>query len=149
MSHAIPARSVRIDSTSTIRDPAVHAYWILRIGFALLPIVAGADKFMHVLTDWEVYLAPWVANLFGGDAHNIMLAVGVVEIIAGIGVAFAPRFFAYVVAAWLLGIIINLVSMQAYYDIALRDAGLMLGALALGQLSHWYAHLRPRAPAVA
>lgn len=142
MSHAIPARSVHIDSASTIRDPAVHAYWILRVSFAILPIVAGADKFMHVLTDWEQYLAPWIADLFGGDTHNI-------EIIAGIGVAFAPRFFAYIVAAWLLGIIINLVSMQAYYDIALRDTGLMLGALALGQLSHWYAHLRPRAPAVA
>jgi len=124
--------------------PASHAatgrqaFNILRFGFTVAPIVAGLDKFLHLLTDWDKYLAPSVNAMLGGHGHQFMLAVGVIEIIAGIGVALKPRIFAYVVAGWLLGIILNLVITGGYLDIALRDLGLMLGALALGRLSQAY-----------
>jgi uncharacterized membrane protein YphA (DoxX/SURF4 family) len=144
MTHAVSGRPERAVFSSHVGEPALQAYWILRIGYAVLPIVAGADKFFHMLTDWDRYLAPWAAKLVG-DGHQFMLFVGVVEIIAGIGVAFVPRIFAYVVAAWLLGIVINLLSFPGYYDIALRDFGLVLGAVALGLLSQRYGRsmLRP------
>jgi uncharacterized membrane protein YphA (DoxX/SURF4 family) len=119
-------------------DPAMQAFWILRIGFTVAPIIAGLDKFFHLMVNWDQYLAPWIANLVGGNAHGFMMVVGVVEVIAGIGVAIAPRIFAYVVAAWLLAIIFNLLSIPGYYDIALRDLGLALGALALARLSRVY-----------
>jgi uncharacterized membrane protein YphA (DoxX/SURF4 family) len=115
--------------------PVRQAFWILRIGFTVAPILAGLDKFFHVLVNWDQYLSPTVNNLLGGNGHAFMLVAGVIEIIAGIGVALRPRIFAYVVAAWLLGIIVNLLLVPGYYDIALRDLGLALGALALGQLS--------------
>jgi uncharacterized membrane protein YphA (DoxX/SURF4 family) len=120
------------------RDPAYRAFCILRVGFALAPIVAGIDKFFHVLTNWDQYLAPVVDRLLAGRGHQFMLVVGVIEIAAGIGVAVKPRFFGYVVAAWLLAIILNLLLMRAYYDIALRDFGLALGALSLAYLSKNY-----------
>jgi hypothetical protein len=88
-----------------------------------------------VLVDWDKYLAPSVNNLLGGNGHAFMLVAGVIEIVAGIGVALRPRIFAYVVAAWLLGIIVNLLLIPGYFDVALRDLGLALGALALGRLS--------------
>jgi hypothetical protein len=116
--------------------PAYQAYQILHLGFTVAPIVAGLDKFTHLLVDWDKYLAPFVNNLLGGHGHEFMLAVGVIEIIAGIGVALKPRLFAYVVAAWLMGTIGNLLLTGQYYDIALRDFGLALGALALARLSH-------------
>lgn len=135
----------RRDSMLLALHPAEQAFWILRIGFTVAPIVAGLDKFFGVLVDWDKYLSPTVTNMIGaGNAHNFMLGVGVVEIVAGIGVAIAPRIFAYVVAAWLLGIIANLLSIPGYYDIALRDLGLALGALALGRLSAVHAK-RPMA----
>lgn len=115
-----------------------QAFNILRFGFTVAPIVAGLDKFLHLLTDWDKYLAPFVNSMLGGHGHQFMLAVGVIEIVAGIGVALKPRIFAYVVAAWLLGIILNLVLTGGYLDVALRDLGLMLGALALGRLSQAY-----------
>lgn len=115
--------------------PVRQAFWILRAGFTVAPILAGLDKFFHVLVDWDKYLAPSVNNLLGGNGHAFMLVVGVIEIVAGIGVAFRPRIFAYVVAAWLLGIIVNLLLIPGYFDVALRDLGLALGALALGRLS--------------
>jgi uncharacterized membrane protein YphA (DoxX/SURF4 family) len=115
--------------------PVRQAFWILRFGFTVAPIVAGLDKFFHVLVDWDKYLAPSVNNLLGGNGHTFMLVAGVIEIIAGIGVLLRPRIFAYVVAAWLLGIIVNLLLIPGYFDVALRDLGLALGALALGRLS--------------
>jgi len=115
---------------------AYQAYRILQLGFVVAPIAAGADKFFHLLVDWDIYLAPIVNEMLGGNGHVFMLAVGVIEIVAGIGVALRPRIFAYVVAAWLAGIVVNLLLAQAFYDIALRDVGLALGALALARLSH-------------
>jgi uncharacterized membrane protein HdeD (DUF308 family) len=115
--------------------PAHQAYQMLLIAFTVAPIVAGADKFLHLLTNWDQYLAPWIVNLSPISGHNLMLIAGVVEILAGVLVAFKPRIFAYVIAAWLLWIIIDLVSMGTYFDIALRDLGLALGARALGRLS--------------
>ncbi len=122
--------------------PARQAYRILQVAFVVAPIVAGLDKFFHVLVDWDKYL-PAIANrMVGGHGHQLMLAVGVVEIIAGIGVALRPRVFSYVVMAWLWAIILNLLLIPGYYDIALRDFGLSLGALALARLSAQYAGRR-------
>jgi hypothetical protein len=126
-------------------SPSEQAFWILRVGFTVAPIIAGVDKFFHKLVNWDAYLAPWVANLVG-SAHGFMLFVGVVEIIAGIGVAIWPRIFGWVVAAWLLGIVVNLLTYPGYYDIALRDFGLALGALALARLAEVHQH-RTAAPA--
>jgi hypothetical protein len=112
-----------------------QAFRILKFGFIVAPIVAGLDKFFHVLTDWDKYLPAAVNAMVGGRGHELMLAVGVIEIVAGIGVAVRPRIFAYVVAAWLGVIIVNLLMTGGYLDIALRDLGLLLGALALGRLS--------------
>ena len=114
---------------------AQQAFLLLRTVFTVAPVVFGADKFLGLLTDWEQYLAPWVDRLTPGTAHQAMLAVGVVEIVAGILVAVRPSIGGYVVAAWLLGIIVNLVSMDAYLDVALRDFGLLVGALALARLA--------------
>lgn len=111
------------------------AYRVLHVGFAALPILAGADKFLQVMTEWEKYLAPWVDALVPGSAHAFMSAAGVVEIGAGILVAVAPRIGGFVVAGWLLGIIVNLVALPEYWDVAARDLGLALGALALGLAS--------------
>ena len=120
--------------------PSYQAYQILRLGFTVAPILAGADKFLHLLTDWDKYLAPSVNAMMGGYGRQFMLAVGVIEIVAGIGAFFKPRIFGYVLAAWLLGIIVNLLMLGSYYDIALRDLGLCLGALALARLSAEYDH---------
>src|SRR5215475_2126998 len=116
-------------------DPVFQAYWLLRIGFTIAPIVFGADKFADLLTNWDKYLAPWVNNLVPGTAHQAMYAVGVIEIIAGLIVLAKPRIGAYLVAAWLLGIIVNLLSIGGYYDVALRDFGLLLAALTLARLA--------------
>lgn len=118
-------------------DTGRQAFRILQIGFVVAPILAGLDKFTELLTDWDQYLAPFIADIVG--AGTFMAIVGVIEIAAGIGVAIKPRIFAYVVAAWLVGIIINLLLIPGFYDIALRDLGLALGALALGRLSEKYA----------
>ena len=114
---------------------ARQAYLMLRTVFTVAPVVFGLDKFFDLLADWEQYLAPWINDLVPGSAHQAMLAVGVVEIIAGVLVAVRPSIGAYVVAAWLLGIIVNLLSIGDYYDIALRDFGLLVAALALGRLA--------------
>src|SRR5688500_10973445 len=112
-----------------------QAYQILHLGFIVAPIAAGLDKFFHLLVNWDQYLPPFVNNLTGGHGHELMLAVGVIEIAAGIGVAFKPKVFAYVVSAWLLLIVVNLLMIPGYFDVALRDFGLALGALALARLS--------------
>jgi hypothetical protein len=119
-------------------EPAYGAYLLLRVGFTVLPIAFGADKFANVLTNWEHYLAPWIVRLIPLTAHQAMLVVGVIEIAAGVAVAIKPRYAAYIVAAWLAGIVINLVSYPGFYDIALRDFGLMLAALTLARLASVY-----------
>jgi uncharacterized membrane protein len=120
-------------------SPAYQAYWILHVGFTVAPILAGLDKFLHLLVNWDQYLPGVVANASPIQPHTLMLIVGVIEIVAGIGVWLKPRIFAYVVAAWLVIIIINLLLIPGYFDIALRDFGLFLAALALGRLSQQYA----------
>ena len=119
-------------------DPAYGAFLLLRVGFTVLPIVMGLDKFTNVLTHWEVYLAPWIVNLSPLSAHDTMPVVGVIEILAGIAIAIKPRYAAYVVAAWLAGIIINLLSYPGFYDVAFRDFGLLVGAATLGRLASVY-----------
>ncbi len=135
--------SGRTNSQSTndaASRPSYQAYQILRLGFTVAPIIAGLDKFLHLLVNWDQYLPPLVNNLTGGHGHELTLAAGVVEIIAGIGVWFKPKIFAYVVAAWLGLIIVNLLLIPGYFDVALRDFGLALGALALGRLSGEYSN---------
>ena len=122
-------------SKAETKSPSYQAYQILRIGFTVAPILAGLDKFLHLLVDWDKYLPAVVNNLTGGYGSQLMMIVGVIEIIAGIGVFIKPKLFAYVVAAWLGLIIINLLMIPGYFDVALRDFGLMLGAIALGRLS--------------
>jgi|SRR6185437_14743496 len=124
----------------SISRPDYQAYQILHVAFIIAPIVAGFDKFFHFLVNWDQYLPPVVNRMVGGHGHEMMLVVGVIEIIAGVGVAFKPRVFAYVVSAWLLLIVINLLMIPGYFDIALRDFGLALGALALARLSHQFDH---------
>src|SRR5919109_912202 len=126
-------------SDAATSSPGYQAYWILHVGFTVAPILAGLDKFLHLLTNWDQYLPGVVANASPVPPHTLMLIVGVIEIIAGIGVWLKPRIFAYIVAAWLAVIIINLLLIPGYFDIALRDFGLLLGALALGRLSQQYA----------
>jgi hypothetical protein len=124
-------------------DPAFTAFWILRAGFIILPLLMGIDKFTNLMVDWPSYLAPWIANISPLGAQGTMYLVGVIEIIAAIGIAVRPRWSAYVVAAWLLGIIVNLVTAgNGGWDIALRDVGLLVAALALAALSARYD--RPR-----
>ena len=113
-----------------------EAYQILHVAFVVAPIVAGLDKFFNFLVNWDQYLPPFVNKMVGGQVHELMLVAGVIEIIAGLGVLFKPKFFAYVVSAWLLMIVVNLLMIPGYYDVALRDFGLALGALALARLSH-------------
>jgi hypothetical protein len=122
--------TVQVDQT-----PTHQAYQLLHWGFVAAPALAGADKFFGFLTTWEKYLAPQFANLSPLSAHGTMLVVGIIEIFAAVLVAFRPRIGAYVVAAWLALIIVNLVMVGGYLDVALRDFGLLLGALALGRLS--------------
>ncbi len=127
-----------VRTPADMSHPAFQAYQILHWGFAALPVIAGIDKFFHLLTNWDQYLAPFVTNLLHVSAHTFMLAVGVIEIGAGLLVAFKPKIGAYIVFAWLLGIVVNLLLAHGWYDIALRDFGLSLGALALGRLSQKY-----------
>jgi uncharacterized membrane protein YphA (DoxX/SURF4 family) len=119
-------------------DPAYQAHMLLRIGFTVAPIAFGIDKFFNVMVTWEQYLAPWIAHLSPLSASHTMHIVGVIEIAAGLAVAIKPRYGAYVVAAWLGGIIVKLLSYSGYYDVALRDFGLMLGALTLARLASRY-----------
>ena len=140
LTDAAPFPATRRDATRARlkADPAYQAFWLLRIGFTVAPILFGIDKFANVLVNWEKYLAPWIRDLSPLSATHTMYAVGVVEIIAGLAVALKPRYAAYVVAAWLGGIIINLLSYPGYYDVAPRDFGLMLGALTLARLASVY-----------
>jgi hypothetical protein len=118
-----------------LRQPAAQAFRLLHVGFTVAPILFGLDKFLNLLTDWTQYLAPVFPGLLGLSAQTFMYGVGVIEIVAGVLVAVRPRYAAYVVAAWLLGIIVNLLLLGHYLDVALRDFGLLLGALALARLA--------------
>jgi uncharacterized membrane protein YphA (DoxX/SURF4 family) len=125
-------------STRLQSDPAYQAFTLLRIGLSVAPILFGLDKFANVMVNWSSYLAPWINDIVPGSADQFMYAVGVIEIVAGLVVAVRPRYGAYLVAAWLGGIIFNLLTYSGFYDIALRDFGLMLGALTLARLSAVY-----------
>ena len=131
--------STALDERTDVARNARQAFQILRLAFTVAPILAGLDKFFHLLVNWDQYLPPVMNNLLGGHGHQLMLVVGVIEIVAGVGVFLKPRWFAYVVAAWLLLIICNLLAIPGYFDVALRDLGLLLGALALGRLSQNFA----------
>jgi hypothetical protein len=131
-----PFPSVPSTSRATAREPhARRAYRALQLGFVVAPVVAGTDKFFDRLTNWDQYLAPVVPRTLGIDGRTFMKGVGAIEVVAGVGVAVKPRVFAYVVSGWLVGIVGNLLLTRRYYDIALRDVGLALGAFALGNLA--------------
>ena len=131
MEFAVPA-------AHEVARPSYQAFQILRFGLTVAPIVAGLDKFFNLLVDWTKYLPGVVNHVVGGNGHALMMGVGVIEMAAGIGVALKPRIFSYVVAAWLWAIILNLLLIPGYFDVALRDLGLSLAALALGRLSLEY-----------
>jgi len=122
----------------TQRDAGYQAFLMLRIAFSVAPILFGLDKFFNVLTDWPQYLAGWVDDLMPGSAQDFMYAVGAIEIVAGVLVAVRPRYGAPVVVLWLAGIIFTLVTGPGYYDVALRDFGLLLGAATLARLAFAY-----------
>ncbi|MFH9002207.1 hypothetical protein ACH4E5_03025 [Streptomyces afghaniensis] len=132
-----PSPSVASRRTA-LGDPGYQAFVILRVGFTVAPILFGLDKFANLLVDWPTYLAPWINDIVPGSAQAAMYAVGVVEIVAGLAVALAPRFGGWLVAGWLAGIIVNLLTIPGYYDVALRDFGLLLGAVALARLAQRY-----------
>jgi hypothetical protein len=138
------ATQTRPAPTTTLSDPGYQAFLALRTVFTVAPILFGLDKLTNLLVDWTSYLAPWVDGLAPGTAQQAMYAVGVVEIVAGIVVAVAPRFGGWLVAAWLLGIIVNLLTLPGFYDVALRDFGLLVGAVALARLAVTYAPARQR-----
>lgn len=134
----LPLRDVSAPPAYPVRAPVetYQAYQVLHWAFVVAPIVAGIDKFTDLLTNWTQYLAPFIPRITGLSAQGFMNIVGVIEIIAGIGVAFKPRIFGYVVAAWLAGIIVNLLILGSYYDVALRDFGLCLAAIALARMAN-------------
>ena len=123
---------------SDLRDPRFQAFWMLRLGYTAIPLTMGIDKFFNGLVYWPKYLADWIHNILPGTSQQVMYGVGGVEILAGLLVLLKPRYAAYVVAAWLLGIVVNLLSYGEYYDVAVRDIGLMAGALVLGRLAAVY-----------
>lgn len=139
-SAALPRQSAadRVRAAAASDDAGYQAFLLLRIGFAVAPIAFGLDKFFNVMVHWPKYLAPWIDRIVPGTAQQAMYGVGVVEIVAGIVVALKPRFGGPLVAAWLAGIVVNLLTYSGFYDIALRDFGLMLGALALTRLAWRY-----------
>jgi hypothetical protein len=138
---AVPA----ISTERRLGNPAFEAFTLLRVGFTVAPILFGVDKFLDWLVHWPVYLAPEINDLVPGNAHQAMLAVGVIEIVAGVVVAVRPKFGGYLVAAWLAGIIASLLLQADFYDIALRDFGLLLGALTLARLATAFERIPARA----
>jgi len=118
--------------------PGAQAFRILQAAFVVAPVLAGIDKFLHLMTDWDKYLAPLINEMVGGRGHLLMRVAGVVEIIAGLGVLWKPRVFAYVVVLWLWAICFNFILIPGYFDIMVRDVVLSIAALALGRLSVEY-----------
>jgi len=146
MSAITADRAVPASSTARRLDnPGFQAFALLRVGFTALPILFGLDKFLDWLVDWRIYLAPEINDIIPGNAHQAMLAIGVIEIVAGLVVAVRPKFGGYLVAAWLAGIITNLLLQADFYDIALRDFGLLVAALSLARLATAF----DRSPAAA
>ena len=137
---SVPAQAPAAGALARLKaaEPGYQAFLLLRIAFTVAPIAFGADKFANVMVHWPKYLAPWINNIVPGTAQQAMYAVGVIEILAGIAVAVKPRYGAWLVAAWLGGIVVNLLTYSGFYDIALRDFGLMLGALTLARLAMAY-----------
>ncbi|MDQ1515375.1 MAG: hypothetical protein QOE80_1205 [Actinomycetota bacterium] len=129
------ASSTRTGRDERLDNPAFQAFLLLRIGFTVAPILFGLDKFAHVLVNWDLYLAPRINDIIPGTAHQAMYAVGAIEVVAGLVVALRPRFGGYLVAAWLAGIIVNLLLIPDFYDVALRDFGLLIGAVSLARLA--------------
>jgi uncharacterized membrane protein YphA (DoxX/SURF4 family) len=119
-------------------DPRYQAFMLLRLGFTVAPIAFGLDKFWNQMVHWPQYLAPWINDIMPGSGQDFMYFVGVVEIVAGIVVLLKPRYGGYLVAAWLAGIVLNLFSYPGWYDVAVRDFGLMLAALTLARLASYY-----------
>lgn len=140
MATNVIAETANLGATEAKTDAyGYEAFQILRLGFTVAPILAGVDKFLHLMVNWDQYLPPVINRMLGGNGHSFMLVVGVIEIVAGIGVFLKPKIFAYVVGVWLLLIIGSLLMIPGYYDVALRDLGLALGAFALARLSHKFA----------
>ena len=119
-------------------DAGRDAFRMLRLLFTVAPIAFGLDKFFNVLVDWPIYLAPWINDIAPGSGQEFMYLVGAIEIVAGLAVAMAPRYGAPLVAAWLAGIIFNLLTLSGFYDVALRDFGLLVGAVVLARLAVRY-----------
>jgi uncharacterized membrane protein YphA (DoxX/SURF4 family) len=135
-------RTARTPSRAALSDPAYQAFLVLRTVFTVAPIMFGLDKFANLLTDWPGYLAPWINDIVPGSGQDAMYVIGVIEIVAGIAVALIPRYGALLVAAWLAGIIVNLLTLSGFYDVALRDFGLLIAAIALARLATKYAPAR-------
>src|SRR5512144_2828828 len=139
MSEIVTAdRRGRASGVSIPRDPShpvFQAFTLLRVGFTVAPILFGLDKFAHVLVNWDVYLAPRLDHIIPGTAHQAMYAVGVIEVVAGVVVALRPKYGSLLVVGWLAGVIVNLLLVPGYYDIALRDFGLLLSARTLSRLA--------------
>ena len=132
----------RTPGREALSDPAYQAFLLLRTVFTVAPIVFGLDKFANLLTDWPGYLAPWINDIVPGSGQDAMYVIGIIEIVAGIAVALIPRYGGLLVAAWLAGIIVNLLTIPDFYDVALRDFGLLIAALALSRLAIKYAPAR-------
>jgi hypothetical protein len=144
--HTAPAAPAEVAATggpTEVRNPVFQAFLLLRIGFTVAPILFGLDKFAHLLVNWDLYLAPRIDRLVPGTAHQAMYAVGVIEVVAGLVVALRPKYGSLLVAAWLAGIIVNLLLIPGYYDVALRDFGLLLAALTLFRLAVVFDRRRP------
>lgn len=134
-SNSLPSiPGVRRD-VEVVHSPANQAYRILHFAFVVAPVVAGLDKFTHLLVNWDLYLAPQISRLSPIAPHTLMTIAGAIEIMAGLVVAIRPKIGATIVGFWLLGIVVNLLLTGSYYDIALRDFGLSLGAFALARLA--------------
>jgi uncharacterized membrane protein YphA (DoxX/SURF4 family) len=136
--HEQSVRAGGAEAGSLRRDARYQAYLLLRLGFMVAPIAFGLDKFWNSMVYWPKYLAPWINDIMPGSGQDFMYFVGAVEIVAGIVVLLKPRYGAYLVAAWLAGIVINLFSYPGWYDVAVRDFGLMLAALTLARLASFY-----------
>jgi hypothetical protein len=140
--HVVPQVGERFEADYVVEAVRAHvsrasyqAYQILHVAFVVAPVVAGIDKFFHFLVNWDAYLLPSVPQVLHISAHRIMLGVGLIEILAGLVVAVAPRIGGWIVGLWLLGIVMNLLMLGNYYDVALRDFGLALASFALTRLS--------------
>jgi hypothetical protein len=128
-------KPVPVDAGPPTRRGAFSAFQLLRVGYAILPIIAGADKFFNLLTSWDMYLATPIASRLPIAPELFMRITGGIEILAGVLVAIVPRVGACIVAAWLSAITGNLLLSGGNYDVALRDVGLVFGAVALWLLA--------------